>query len=167
MRNVFVLIHLELAICEEDIISVHQPLLCIPWFIIFSSETLNSGIRSCFDGVVFKRQFVKNVLIYAFDVFLFRDFSLFLRGFHHYDYFSLWILKFTCVKSLLKVFVFDTGIICVSSTVYHIRWALTKLLHSMAIHAVSFASDVWLQSFFVLRISNNNLMNAYTSVGES
>ena len=39
---------------EENIISVQQLLLCLPLFFTLSSEVLNSGVKSCFDGVVFQ-----------------------------------------------------------------------------------------------------------------
>ena len=45
---------LKLITLEENIISFHQLNLCFPLFFIFSSEVLNSGIKSCFDGVVFQ-----------------------------------------------------------------------------------------------------------------
>ena len=35
-------------------ISVQQLLLCLPLIFVFSFEVLNSGIISCFDGVVFQ-----------------------------------------------------------------------------------------------------------------
>ena len=35
-------------------ISVQQLPLCLPLFFAFSSKVLNSGIKSCFDGVVFQ-----------------------------------------------------------------------------------------------------------------
>ena len=44
----------NLITLEKNIISVQQLLLCLPLFFAFSSDVLNSGIRSCFDGVVFQ-----------------------------------------------------------------------------------------------------------------
>ena len=44
----------KLIALEENIISVQQLPLCLPLLFIFSSEVLNSGIKSCFDGVVFQ-----------------------------------------------------------------------------------------------------------------
>ena len=35
-------------------ISVQQLLLCLPLLFVFSFEVINSGIISCFDGVVFQ-----------------------------------------------------------------------------------------------------------------
>ena len=44
----------KLITLVENIISVQQLLLCLPLFFAFSTEVLNSGIKSCFDGVVFQ-----------------------------------------------------------------------------------------------------------------
>ena len=45
----------KLITLEENIISVQQlPPLHLPLFFAFFSEALNSGIKSCFDGVVFQ-----------------------------------------------------------------------------------------------------------------
>ena len=44
----------KLITLEENIISVQQLLVCLPLFFVFSSEVLNSVIKSCFDGVVFQ-----------------------------------------------------------------------------------------------------------------
>ena len=44
----------KLITLEENMISVQQLPLCLPLFFAFSSEVLNSGIKSCFDGVVFQ-----------------------------------------------------------------------------------------------------------------
>ena len=44
----------KLITLEENIISLQQLPLCLPLLFPFSSEVLNSGIKSCFDGVVFQ-----------------------------------------------------------------------------------------------------------------
>ena len=44
----------KLITLEEIMISIQQLPLCLPLFFAFSSEVLNSGIKSCFDGVVFQ-----------------------------------------------------------------------------------------------------------------
>ena len=44
----------KLITLEENMISVQQLPLCLPLFFAFSSEVLNNGIKSCFDGVVFQ-----------------------------------------------------------------------------------------------------------------
>ena len=44
----------KLISLEENIISVQQLPLCLLWFFVFSSQVLNSGIKSCFDRVVFQ-----------------------------------------------------------------------------------------------------------------
>ena len=43
----------KLITLEEYEKSFQQLPLCLPLFFAFSSEVLNSGIKSCFDGVVF------------------------------------------------------------------------------------------------------------------
>ena len=57
--NIFVIVIvctkcLKLIALEENIISVQQLPLSLPLFFAFSSEVLNSGIKSCFDGVAFQ-----------------------------------------------------------------------------------------------------------------
>ena len=59
----------KLITWEENIISVQQLPLCLPLFFVFSSETLNSGIKAVLMELFFKMQFVKNVLVYLFSVF--------------------------------------------------------------------------------------------------
>ena len=44
----------KLITLEENIVSVQQHPLCLPLIFGFFSEVLNSGIKSCFDGVIFK-----------------------------------------------------------------------------------------------------------------
>ena len=44
----------KLITLEENKISVQQLIMCLPLFFVFSSKVLNSGIRSCFDRVVFQ-----------------------------------------------------------------------------------------------------------------
>ena len=44
----------KLITLEENIISVHQLPLCLPLLYTFSSVVLNSGIKSCFNGIVFQ-----------------------------------------------------------------------------------------------------------------
>ena len=43
----------KLITLEENMINVQQLPLYLPLFFAFSSEVLNSGLKSCFDGVVF------------------------------------------------------------------------------------------------------------------
>ena len=44
----------KFIILEENLISVQQLPLCLPLFFAFSSEVLNSGIKICFDVVIFQ-----------------------------------------------------------------------------------------------------------------
>ena len=44
----------KLITLEKNMISVQQLSLSLPLLFAFSSEVLNSGIKSCFDGVVFQ-----------------------------------------------------------------------------------------------------------------
>ena len=91
-------------------ISVQRLPLCLPLFFTFSSEVLNSGIKSCFDGVFLKVQFVKNVLVYVFRVFTFSFCYSFYEGFIHKIILVSLFLPFICISYPLKVFKFDTGI---------------------------------------------------------
>ena len=45
---------LKFITLEENIISVQQLPFCLPLLLVFSSEVLNSGIKSCFDEVAFQ-----------------------------------------------------------------------------------------------------------------
>ena len=59
LRNNFVIVLVcakcsKLITLEENMISVQQVPLCLPLFFAFSSEVLNSGVKSYFDGVVFQ-----------------------------------------------------------------------------------------------------------------
>ena len=72
----------KLITLEENIISVQQLPLCLPLFFVFSSETLNSGIKAVLMELFFKMQFVKNVLVCVFGVFTFSVFCYcFYEGF--------------------------------------------------------------------------------------
>ena len=101
----------KLITLEENIISVQQHPLCLPLFFAFSSEVLNSGIKSCFDRVVFQ------------DAVYEKCFSIRLRSLHLYFCYYFYegfiheivlvsrFLPFTCISYPLKVFKFDTGIL--------------------------------------------------------
>ena len=96
---------------EEDIFSIQQLLLCLPLFFVFSSEALNSGIKSCFDGVVFQDVVCEECFIYIFRVFTFSVFCYcFYEGFIPKIILVSWFLLFICICYLLKVFRFDTWI---------------------------------------------------------
>ena len=56
--------------------------LCPPLFFAFCSEFLNSGIKSCFDGVVFQDAACEECFSYVFGVFTFRVFLLLLWEFY-------------------------------------------------------------------------------------
>ena len=72
----------KLITLEENIISVQQLPVCLPLFFVFSSEVLNSGIKSCFDGVVFQDVVCEECLVYVFGVFTFSVFCYcFYEGF--------------------------------------------------------------------------------------
>ena len=49
----------KLITSEKNIISVQQLPWCLSLFVVFFSEVLNIGIKSCFDGVVFQDAFCK------------------------------------------------------------------------------------------------------------
>ena len=68
----------KLITLEENIISVQHLPLCLPLFFVFYSEVLNSGIKSCFDGVVFQDAVCEECFIYAFGVFTFSVFCYYL-----------------------------------------------------------------------------------------
>ena len=72
----------KLITLEENKISVQQSPLCLPLFFLFSSEVLNSGIKNCFDGVVFLDAVCEECFINVFVVFPFSVFCYcFYEGF--------------------------------------------------------------------------------------
>ena len=101
----------KLITLEENIISVQQLPLCLPLFFVFSSEVLNSGMKSCFDGDVFQDAVCEECFIYVFGVFTFSVFCYcFYEGFIRKIILVSWFLLFICISFLLKIFRFDTGI---------------------------------------------------------
>ena len=108
---------------EENIISVQHLPLCLPLFFVFSSEVLNSGIKSCFDGVVFQDAVYEQCFIYVFGVFTYSVFC--------YSFYEGFFLLFICISYLLKVFRFDTGIFVFSCAVLLLN-TLSQLPQSVA-----------------------------------
>ena len=89
----------KLITLEENIISVQQLPVCLPLFFVFSSEVLNSGIKSCFDGVVFQDVVCEECLVYVFGVFTFSVFCYcFYEGFIPKIILVSWLLLFICVS---------------------------------------------------------------------
>ena len=103
-------------------ISVQQLPLCLPLFFAFSSEVLNSGIKSCFDGVVFQD---------ALCVFTFSFCYSFDEGFIDKVILVSLFLLFICISYPLKVFKFDTGILRDSCAVPLLK-TLSRLPQSVA-----------------------------------
>ena len=89
----------KLITLEENIISVQQLPVCLPLFFVFSSEVLNSGIKSCFDGVVFQDVVCEECLVYVFGVFTFSVFCYcFYEGFIPKIILVNWLLLFICIS---------------------------------------------------------------------
>ena len=107
--NNFVIVHgcakcSKLITLEENIIRVQKLLFCLQLFFVFFSEVLKMGIKAVLTELFFKMQFVKNVLIYVFSVFIFGCYYCFYEGFipkfilHFYK-----IMLFnTCMRLCLK-----------------------------------------------------------------
>ena len=125
---------LKLITLEENIISIQQLPLCFSLFFVFSSEVLNSGIKSCFDGVVFQDAVCKECFIYVFGVFTFSVFCYcFYEGFIPKIILVSWFFLFICISYLLKVFRFDTEILCDSCAVLLLK-TLNRLPQSVAFY---------------------------------
>ena len=92
-------------------LSFQQLSLCLPLFFTFSSEVLNSGIKTVLTEFFFKMQFVKNVLVYVFSVFTFSFCYCFYEDFIHKIIVVSRFLPFICISYPLKVFKFGTGIL--------------------------------------------------------
>ena len=122
----------KLIALEEKIISVQHLSLCLLLFFVFSSEVLNSGIKSCFDGVVFQDAVCEECFIYVFGVFTFSVFCYcFYEGFIPKIILVSWFLLFVCISHLLKVFRFDTGILRDSCAALLLK-TLSRLPQSVA-----------------------------------
>ena len=105
--------------------------LCLPLFFTFSSEVLNSGIKTVLTEFFFKMQFVKNVLVYVFSVFTFSFCYCFYEGFIHKIIVVSRFLPFICISYPLKVFKFGTGILLNSYAVPLLK-TLSRLPQSIA-----------------------------------
>ena len=121
------------------------------------------GIKSCFDGVLFFKMQLKNILVYIFGAF---TLSAFITGFFwgglSLSFLAKGVLLFICISYLLKVFDFDTGILCDSCTV-----SLLKTLSRLPEYSYfipDFISHVCLQSFHVSHLYNKDLLNINRNV---
>ena len=65
----------------------------------------------------FKMQFVKNVLVYVYGVFIYSFCYCFYQSFIYKIILVSQFLPFICISYPLKVFKFDTGILCDSRAV--------------------------------------------------
>ena len=108
----------KLITLEENIISVQHLPLCLLLFFVFPSEVLNSGIKSCFDGLISQDAVCENCFIYVFGVFIFSVFCYcFYEGLISKIILVSWFLLLIRFSYLLKAFRFDTGILCDSCAV--------------------------------------------------
>ena len=155
----------KLITLEEKIISVQQLPLRLSLFFEFSSEVLNSSIKSSFDGVVFQDAVCEECFIYVFGVFTFSVFCYsFYEDFTPKIILGSWFLLFICLSYLLKVFRFDTGIR--DSCVVPLLKTLSRLPQSVTFYAW-FCFTRLLAIFFVSCICNNDLLNVNRSIAES
>ena len=76
-------------------------------------------------------QFVRNVLVYVFEVFTFSFWYCFYEGFIHKTILVSWFLPFVCISYPLKVFKFNTGILHDSCAVLLMK-TLSRLPQSTA-----------------------------------
>ena len=119
--------------------NVQQLPLCLPLFFVFSSGVLNSGIKSCFDGVVFQDAVCEECFTYVFGVFTFNVFCYwFYEGFIPKIILVSRFLLFICVRYLPKVFTFDTVILRDSHAVLFLK-TLSRLPQSVAFYALLFS----------------------------
>ena len=98
---------LKLITLEENIISVQQLSLCLPLIFAFSSEVLNSGLKSCFDGVVFQDVVYEE----CSSIFTFSFCYCSYEGFIHKVILVSPFWPFICISYPLKVFKFDNWIL--------------------------------------------------------
>ena len=120
----------KLITLEENIISVQQLPLCLTLTFVFSSEVLNSGIKSCFDGVVFQDAVSEECFSICLRCLHFQHFYYcFYEGFIPKIILVRWFLLFICISYLLKVFRFDNlensnwSEIPLESSMIHMQWS--------------------------------------------
>ena len=105
--------------------------LCLPLFFTFSSEVLNSGIKSCFDGFVFQDAVCEECFSISLRCLYLQFLLLFYKGFIHKIILVSQFLPFICISYPLKVFKFDTGILRNSCAVPLLK-TLSRLPQSIA-----------------------------------
>ena len=123
----------KLITLEESITRIQQLPLCLPLFFAFSSEVLNSGIKSCFDGVVFQDAVYEEYFSIRLRC-LVSTFSFcycFYKGFIRKFILVSRFLSFISISYSLKVFKFDTGILRGSCAVPSLK-TLRRLPQSIA-----------------------------------
>ena len=98
---------LKLITLEENIISVQQLSLCLALIFAFSSEVLNSGLKSRFDGVVFQDVICEE----CSSIFTFSFCYCSYEGFIHKVILVSPFWPFICISYPLKVFKFDNWIL--------------------------------------------------------
>ena len=101
----------KLITLKENVISAQQLPLYPPLFFAFCSEFLNSGIKSCFDGVVFQDAACEECFSYVFGVFTLGVFYCFYESFIHKIILVIQLLPLICISYPLKVFKFVIGIL--------------------------------------------------------
>ena len=98
-------------------------------------------------------QFVKNVLVQVFDVFTFSFCYSFYEGFIYKSSLVSRFLPFICISNPLKVFKFDTGILCNSCAVSLLK-SLSRIPQSIAFLC---------QILFLMFVCNNYPFHAFVT----
>ena len=99
-------------------------------------------------------QFVKNVLVYVFGVFTFSFCYSFYEGFIHKIILVSLFLSFICIRYPLKVFKFDTGILCDSCALPLLK-TLSRLQQSIAFLCLI---------LFLIFVCNNSPFRAFVTM---
>ena len=127
----------KLITLEENIVSVQQLPLCLLFFSAFSSEVSNSGIKSCFAGVVFQDAVCEecfSIRLRCLHLRCIRCFCYcFYEAFIHKIILVSRFLLFIYISYPLKVFKFDTGILRDSCAVSLLK-TLSRLPQSIAFY---------------------------------
>ena len=130
---------------------------------VFSSEILNSDIKSCFDGVAFQDTVWEECFSICLQCLYLQCFCYcFYEGFIPKIVLVSGFLLFICISYLLKVFKFDTGILPDSCVVLLLK-TLSRLPQSIDLYVLFYFC---LLLFPLLLVCSNDLLSVNRSAAE-
>ena len=156
---------MNLHTLEKNTISIQLLPLCLLLFFAFSPRVLNSGIKKCFDRLVFQDAVCEECFSNIFDVSTFTFCYCFYDVFIHKIVLVSRYLLFSSISYPFKVFKFDTEVLRHSCAVSSLK-TFSRLLQSIAfLCLILFLIFAW--NNFPFRVCNNYLLDVSRSVAES